>query len=107
MDEIDPPERDIKMFFPAPTFYLKTHFSLFGKMERFMLWKKNDKEKKYSCYFVYKSPFVSSSEFVLKNEEKLVALLVYSPFRRIPIKMLRATSLITSSGSEVSHYECR
>ena len=45
---------------------------------------------------------IHSSVIVLRNEEKLVALLVWSSLRREATSMLRRISLFTSSSSQVS-----
>ena len=48
---------------------------------------------------MYISSYTSSLVLLFKNEEKLVALLVYSSFRRVATSMLRRISVFTSSGS--------
>ena len=42
---------------------------------------------------------------VCKNEEKLVALIVYSSFTQVAKRMLQKISIFTSSGSQVSQVE--
>ena len=53
------------------------------------------------------SSFISLLVFVFRNEEKLVAPLVYSLFRRVATSMLRRISVYNTSGSQVSQAECK
>ena len=45
--------------------------------------------------------FIHSVVFVFRNEEKLVARLVSSSFRRVATSMLRRISVLTSSVSQI------
>ena len=55
----------------------------------------------FSWYFMRISSFIHTVVFVLRNEEKLLAILVYSLFRRVATSMLRRFSVFASSGSQV------
>ena len=51
--------------------------------------------------------FTSSLVFVSRNEQNLVALIVYSSFRRVATSMLRRIPAITISDSQVSQAELK
>ena len=56
---------------------------------------------------VFQVQFISRSlnKIFFRNEDKLAALLVYSSYRRVATNLLRSTSLLTSSSSQVSQVE--
>ena len=61
----------------------------------------------YSWYFMHLSSFLQSLVFVIGNEEKRIALLVYSTFGRVAGSMLRRISVFTSSGSQLIQVEVK
>ena len=56
---------------------------------------------KYSWHLMHISCSDHSVVFVIRNEEKLEALLAYFPFRRVATSMDRRISVFTTSGSQV------
>ena len=54
---------------------------------------------------MYIAFFIHSIVFVFRNEEKIVALLIYSSFKRVATRMLRRNLVFTFSGSQFSQTE--
>ena len=69
------------------------------KFKQQVLKKWNNIFEKKSCCFMQISSLLSSLVLIFRNEEKLVALLVYSSFSRVATSMLPKNSVFTSTGS--------
>ena len=108
MDGPNPSEMDIKVFIPAPTYCLQSwyyEFPSLGKENKITKMEKWRNKIKYKIddfstkiyliiIFMLNSTSVNLFDFYFfRNEEKPVALLVYSSFRRVATSGIRNSSV--------------